>query len=226
MFTIPVLSYSLINKNESYDLRCSNKKNSNLINGDDVKSFLRKFLFKFMPSACILVLFHFMNLYIMCKEINQTPQLANDTFTFANSTVESAERVEKCSIFAIDVFFADYHEDHSFHNPHWSNYDSLLFSQIFNHFFLSIYFVFISLNYVCIEKSLWQYIPFKNKTWTKTICVVMSFHLVYLFLRLYTAIERTVEYWHTIPGEYWVITTIWPILLLFLNEFFKLFEIK
>lgn len=34
MFTIPMLSYSLIHKKESNDLRCSTKKNSNLINKD------------------------------------------------------------------------------------------------------------------------------------------------------------------------------------------------
>ena len=114
---------------------------------------------------------------------------------------------------------------HSFTS--WSSYDTLLFSQIFNHFFLSIYFVFISLNYVCIEKSLWLYIPFKNKTWTKTIITVLLFHLLYLFTRLYTlTIERTLYYCKTISIEYWTITILWPFLLIILNEFFKYFEIK
>jgi hypothetical protein len=40
MFTIPMLSYSLIHKKESNDLRCSTKKNSNLINKDVKRHYI------------------------------------------------------------------------------------------------------------------------------------------------------------------------------------------
>ena len=105
LFTIPVLSYSLIQKNDSNDLRCSNKKNTNLISRVDVKSFLSQFLSKFMPSVCVLVVFHFLSLYFMCKESNQ--QKLASPLEYLNSTnlTYNAEKLilEKCSLFAIDM---------------------------------------------------------------------------------------------------------------------------
>lgn len=110
---------------------------------------------------------------------------------------------------------------------YWASYDNLLFSQLFNHFFLSIYFAFISLNYVCIEKSVWVYVPFKNKIWTRTIVIVVLLHMIYLIISLYMIdIDRALAYCSSIPFEYWAITLVWPVILIVLNEFYKLFEIK
>jgi hypothetical protein len=71
LFTVPLLSYSLIHKKESNDLRCSTKKNLNLINQQDVHGFVTKFLIKFAPSVLILVIFHFLSLYYKCKAENE-----------------------------------------------------------------------------------------------------------------------------------------------------------
>jgi hypothetical protein len=35
-----------------------------------------------------------------------------------------------------------------------------------------IILVFLSFNYVCIEKNIWSYLPTRNKTWTKTVTTV------------------------------------------------------
>ena len=42
LVTVPLLSYALIHKNESYDLRCSTKKNTNLISNDVSYHFIHK----------------------------------------------------------------------------------------------------------------------------------------------------------------------------------------
>ncbi len=224
LFTIPVLGYSLINKYESSDHRCSNKKNKNLINREDIKSFILKFLVKFFPSICILVIFHFLSLYSICKHDVQPIGIpVNTTEMSANRTNTTATR--ECSLFAIDLVFSADKQDRLFNYE--SSYESLLFTQIFTHFLISIYFVFLSINYVNVEKSLWAYVPFRNRTWTRTVATVLLFHLVYLFVRMYTLdFKQALRYWRFIPAEYWIVTAVWPFFLVVSNELFKFFEIK
>jgi hypothetical protein len=81
LFPIPLLSYSLIHKKESNDLRCSTKKNLNLINKQDVQGFIVKFLIKFVPSVLILVMFHFLSLYFKCKAENTVYPIQPDPFS-------------------------------------------------------------------------------------------------------------------------------------------------
>jgi len=225
LFTIPILSYSLINKYESSDHRCSNKKNKNLINTEDIKSFMFKFLIKFFPSICILVVFHFFSLYFICKHIEKPIMATKSNTTIIYSNLTNSTPTKQCSLFAIDLVFSVGDKDSL--QKYESSHESLMFTQIFVHVLISIYFVFISINYVNIEKSLWAYLPFKNRTWTKTVITVLLFHLVYLFVRLYTiGFGQAVRFWQFVPAEYWIVTALWPLFLVFFNEFFKFFEIK
>jgi hypothetical protein len=117
-----------------------------------------------------------------------------------NDTINTNSKV-KCHLFVFDFYELQSDNNSTYRNStmraynYWSNGESIQFSQIFNHFFLSIYFgkkkeviqysnlmiffvhlftilVFISLNYVCIEKNIWSYLPFRNRTWTKTIILL------------------------------------------------------
>lgn len=126
LFTIPLLSYSLIHKNESNDLRCSTKKNSNLINKSvriilffwilfnsmstrfyfkDVKEFTRKFFIKFFPSLCILVVFHFLSLYFKCKREHVSNKFEQNSLFMdtLESTANSTKANHQCHLFAFDL---------------------------------------------------------------------------------------------------------------------------
>ena len=85
--------------------------------------------------------------------------------------------------------------------------------------------VFISINFVCIEKSLWSYVPFRNRNWTKTVLVVLLIHVAYLLEQLVGG-EAAGEYFAAIPFHFWIPTAAWPALLIALNELYKFFEIK
>lgn len=133
-----------------------------------------KFLIKFFPSICVLVVFHFLSLFYKCKEENSFNKIRQDNLSnstnlnmFSNSTLEIRY---KCHLFAFDLFDLKLNSTKTYN--YWSNNESVQFSQLFNHFFFSIYFVFISSNYVCIEKSFISYVPFRNTTWTKCVITV------------------------------------------------------
>ena len=112
LFTIPLLSYSLIHKKESNDLRCSTKKNQNLINKQDVRGFIMNFLIKFFPSILILVIFHFLSLYFKCKSENEVHSTLdavlpktigysnNSTFLSRNKRINAKF---ECHLFAFDL---------------------------------------------------------------------------------------------------------------------------
>ncbi len=115
LFTIPLLSYSLIHKKESNDLRCSTKKNLNLITKQDVQDFIVKFFVKFVPSVLILVIFHFLSLYFKCKAENGIHPDAllshsvNSTISefSRNVTILSKKSINnkyECHLFAFDLW--------------------------------------------------------------------------------------------------------------------------
>jgi len=59
------------------------------------------------------------------------------------------------------------------------------------------------------------------------VATVLLFHLVYLFVRMYTLdFKQALRYWRFIPAEYWIVTAVWPFFLVVSNELFKFFEIK
>lgn len=172
--------------------------------------------FKFFPSICILVVFHFLSLYFKCK-IDTKAIKQSSNFSIAYSIAPKVY----CHLFLFDIYNLNIQNSYDY----WSNNESVLFSQLFNHIFLSIYFVFLSINFVCIEKNIWSYIPTRNKTWTNTVFIVLFIHLMYLFVKLYT-MNNIKYYFNSIPIIYWIVTIIWPIILIIFNEFYKMFEIK
>lgn len=110
LFTIPFISYSLINKNDSNDLRCSNKKNKNLISSVDIKGFLSKFMIKCFPSICVILVFHSLSLFYICRKAAD-----NESNIYNSSLVETIvpsqnvssfgqfQKPKKCYIFALDL---------------------------------------------------------------------------------------------------------------------------
>ena len=113
----------------------------------DIKGFCLKFIIKFLPSICVLVVFHFLSLYFKCKEENNF-KMALESSIANNSTVtttatqhhftNATETKYKCHLFAFDLFSLKLNSATSYN--YWSNNQSVQFSQLFNHFFLSIYF--------------------------------------------------------------------------------------
>ncbi|CAF0705126.1 unnamed protein product [Brachionus calyciflorus] len=206
VFTIPLLSYSLVHKNESNELRCSTKKNSNLINNQDMKSFAEKFLIKFCPSILILIIFHFLSLVYNCELIQ------ND-----HSMSHNVSRPTLCCHPFKNLMNGSMHYEYK--------ENSIENSQIFNHMFMTVFLAFISVNYVCKEKSFWTYVPFKNKTWAKILVFILLIQSLILGINLLLS-DSLINYISSLPVHYWVLICIWPIILVLFNEFYKVFEIK
>jgi hypothetical protein len=90
-------------------------------------------LFKFFPSICVLVVFHFMSLYFKCKIDTETKMNNNN-----NNTVNNQSK-NYCHLFIFDIFKLKQINNLTSYD-YWENNESVLFSQLFNHIFLSIYF--------------------------------------------------------------------------------------
>lgn len=52
-------------------------------------------------------------------------------------------------------------------------------------------------------------------------------HFFYFFIIFFRTIdEHNIDYFKNMPIKFWILTIIWPILLLIFNETYKVFEIK
>lgn len=92
-------------------------------------------MFKFFPSICVLVVFHFMSLYFKCKIDTETKMNNNNN---SNNTVNNQSK-NYCHLFIFDIFKLKQINNLTSYD-YWENNESVLFSQLFNHIFLSIYF--------------------------------------------------------------------------------------
>ena len=57
------------------------------------------------------------------------------------------------------------------------------------------------------------------------VIIVFVIHLLYL-VALLLIMDKTNEYFKAIPVVFWVVTGLWPILLIVINEIYKFFEIR
>ena len=53
----------------------------------------------------------------------------------------------------------------------------------------------------------------------------LSLHITYLLIKLFI-MKKSYIYLKAIPIEFWILTILWPILLIIFNEIYKVFEIK
>ena len=112
-------------------------------------------------------------------------------------------------------------------------------------FFLIMGLALISMNYVYIEKSLWNYVPFKNIFWTITVLFVFVLYsarcklytTIHFFFSLLVQIVFTIIdlyqitnflfYLKSIPIYLWLIyCPLWPVIIIVFNEIIKVFEVK
>ena len=90
-------------------------------------------------------MFHFMSLYFKCKidnNNNTENQMVinnnNNQSTIINNNNESTKAY--CHLFIFDISKLKQQMNNLTSYDYWENNESVLFSQLFNHIFLSIYF--------------------------------------------------------------------------------------
>ncbi|GAB6020787.1 hypothetical protein CHUAL_003446 [Chamberlinius hualienensis] len=208
LFTIPILSLSLIGC--PLDDNISNvatAKNIDIITKKMVLGFLGYLGIRFLPSIGICLLCFALTLNSMCSKITHASQ-------------------HTCSILFGDINFGQPNEWNGWGNIH--NY-SLSVSHNITAFFLSVYFVCISINFIHRSHQLWNRSPLSNRLWVICSVTVIMLHLTYLAVDLHikaaqvAVLQAGLE---DVAIEVWIIACLWPLCLIMINELVKRHQLK
>ena len=99
-------------------------------------------------------------------------------------------------------------------------------------FFLVVYLIISSSNFVHRYHSLWKRNPFRNMIWSASIAVLLLLHLAFCAAQLsWSASETAAGGWRPagigdVPLEAWLLLLLWPLTLLGILEGLKHSEMK
>ena len=99
-------------------------------------------------------------------------------------------------------------------------------------FFLVLYLIISSSNFVHRYHSMWKRNPFKNIIWAASIAVLILLHLLFCAVQLSLSASAASTYGvqpvkiGVVPLEAWLLLVLWPITLVAILEGLKHSEIK
>ncbi|XP_076007967.1 transmembrane protein 94 isoform X2 [Genypterus blacodes] len=206
----PLISVSLLGKpSDSSVMTVATGKNLDAIPRKTQNYFLGCFLMKFGLTVCAYLVSFGFTLQDICLRTSNVSLTDNVTVTGVRILTSSSSE----------------------NAPHWFSElsNGLLLTQKVMAGFLVLHTVAISLSYVHRSQPLWRKSPFSNSWWCLTVPVVL----------LSQVVQATVDYqlWHNrnstvtftlsdIPLQVWLLVSLSPLAVVFINELVKLHEIR
>eukprot|EP00057_Strongylocentrotus_purpuratus_P026095 XP_011680569.1 PREDICTED: uncharacterized protein KIAA0195 isoform X1 [Strongylocentrotus purpuratus] len=203
---VPLLAVALMGSNsQSKVMTQATGKNVREHNTDHVVLFCFYFMTKFLGSVVICTVCHFLTLFAFCKETAEDPTDCH--FILHNRNMTSS--------------WNGWREEYSSHQ---------VLAQNIQAFLLTLYFITSSASFVNCLQPLWRKPPFRNYLWCGVVCALFILEIIFFAIDMSiwgsadaAGMPSSLE---DIPLEVWLIGFLWPLVVLFLCEAVKQYEIQ
>ncbi|XP_028825640.1 transmembrane protein 94 isoform X2 [Denticeps clupeoides] len=212
-FCYPLLSVSFLGKPpDSSVMTVATGKNLDAIPKKTQQYFMGCFLLKFSLTVCVYLLGFGFSLQEVCFRAANLTRADNLTLTCTHILTSSDDSASSDA-------------------PRWFNEFSngLLLMQKVMSCFLALHTVVISLSYVHRSQPLWRRNPFSNTWWCLTVPVVLLGQVVQATVDYQLWRDRGVQESFTlsqVPLLVWLLVSLSTLLVVLVNEFVKLHEIR
>lgn len=214
---VPLMSFSLMSTTmDSQVMKIAVGKNLQL-KPENITFFVICYLIKFIPSIIVVVLSFGLIISHSCKLTGFGSSSLGPCwmFTYVQHGQNSSNNTNYNSTAVIDEDLL------------WSIH--LLTAQVCAAFLIVLYFVVISAGFVHRSHLMWQKSPTRNRLWVAISLILIFGQLLYNHIILHvnlTSSKISYDFMASLPLHVWVISFLWPLLIIGINLLVKRAEIK